>query len=107
MTEILPDRPWSSREYGRVRLNEGLAGELMDILTSTIDGLHEDRILDKGLGRQVTDVNRRIRRVSQIRHMTHNMMHEKGWCACDGAEGTIPDDDEAEAEAGLRQDGDL
>jgi hypothetical protein len=76
------DRPWAAREYGRIRVNESLAGELLQILTETLDNLHEVRISLKETERGLTEINRRIRRAGVLRNLLHGMMHEKGWCAC-------------------------
>ena len=83
MTDIVPDRPWATREYGRLRLNEGYADELLAVLTNQLDDLHSNRLVMKESGRSVTEINRRIRRISGIRSLLHGMMHEKGWCACE------------------------
>lgn len=76
------DRPWAEREYGRIRINESLAGELLLILTEQLDNLHVIRDQIKENERGLTEINRRIRRTATIRTLLHGMMHEKGWCAC-------------------------
>lgn len=76
------DRPWATREYGRIRVNEALAGELLLCLTEQLDTLHTVRLDHKEKGRGLTEINRRIRRTGILRALTHGMMHEKGWCTC-------------------------
>jgi hypothetical protein len=98
MTE--PDRPYATREYGRVRLTESLAGELWAILHEQIDYLYEVKAADKADGLPVTETNRRIRRTVSIRGLLHGMMHEKEWCECEN----FGEEDERvpEAETGIR-----
>lgn len=76
------DRPWAAREYGRIRVNESLAGELLLCLTEQLDNLHAVRIQMKESERGLTEINRRIRRTGVLRSLLHGMMHEKGWCSC-------------------------
>lgn len=83
MTEIIPDRPWDTREYGRLRLNQAFANDLEDLLIAELDRLHAQRALKKEIGVSVTPLNRKIRRVNMIKELLHGMMHEKGWCECD------------------------
>jgi len=92
-----PDRPWSHREYGRVRLTESLANELWTILNEQIDYLYDVKADDKEEGLPVTETNRRIRRTVSIRGLLHGMMHEKEWCSCEGIgeESTGTEDTEA------------
>jgi hypothetical protein len=83
MTEtVIPDRPWDTREYGRLRLNEVFAGELLQVLADSLDDLHAIRQELQLAGKSVTTINRRIRRISTIRELLHGMMHEKNWCNC-------------------------
>lgn len=98
MTE--PDRPYATREYGRIRLTESLAGEMWAMIHEQLDYLYEVKADDKLDGLPVTETNRRIRRTVSIRGLLHGMMHEKEWCACENF-GEDPADP-TEGEAGIR-----
>jgi len=94
---IEPDRPYATREYGRIRLTESLAGEMWAMLHEQLDYLYETKAEDRAEGLPVTEINRRIRRTVSIRVLLHGMMHEKEWCACDnfGEENEVPADNQA------------
>lgn len=100
MTGPAPDRPWASREYGRIRLTESLASELWKTLNEQLDYLYETKADLKADGLSVTETNRRIRRTVSVRGLLHGMMHEKEWCACEswGEDRS----DATEDEAGVR-----
>lgn len=77
--ESHPDRPWSGRGYGRIRLDESLARDLYGIMYEVVNErlglLHEA----KRSGADTITLRASVKRANAIRERVKNLLAEQGW----------------------------
>lgn len=78
---VFPDRPWTGRGYGRIRLDEPLAhdlnGIMYEVIRERLNAYHEA----KNRGGDPVVEKLALRRASKIKERVYNLIHEQGWDA--------------------------
>lgn len=74
-----PDRPWTGRGYGRIRLSEPLAKDLAGILHDEIGRRLREFHEAKETGEDATISKLALKRASTIRERVVGLIREQGW----------------------------
>ena len=77
--QAFPDRPWSGRGYGRIRLDESLTRDLWgimhDVIKQRLEEVHEAKRTDGN----VVAAKQSLKRANAINDRVKNLMREQGW----------------------------
>lgn len=76
------DRPFDQRPYGRLRLTEPMANQLLGILQNEIKLLRVERrrLIDRGVSPElIAEVEEDLKLTRKIDENLTGMMAEKGW----------------------------
>jgi hypothetical protein len=76
--QVFPDRPWKGRGYGRMRLDEPHARDLLgimhDVVHERLHEYHQAKGSDTELAAKFA-----LRRATELRKRVRNLIVEQGW----------------------------
>ena len=77
--QAFPDRPWTGRGYGRIRLDEGLAKDLGGIMYDEVGRRLVELRTAKEQGLELHPYKLALKRANAIRERVTNLIQEQGW----------------------------
>lgn len=77
--KVFPDRPWSGRGYGRLRLDEPLARDLHGIMYEEVRRRLNEYHEIKAAGGDVVAAKLALNRATKIRQRVKGVIVEQGW----------------------------